>query len=56
MIDRKKCVRCCKEVVLFEYEEAEDWEENLLEEGISIDPGDAICDECAQDILASLPQ
>jgi hypothetical protein len=51
MLDRKKCVRCHKETSIFESNEAEDAEELLLEEGIAVEPGDVICDDCAQELM-----
>ena len=53
MIEKPKCVRCCKEFEVFEYfNDAEDYEEELFAEGIAPKSGDALCDECAMEVIA----
>ena len=48
----RKCVRCREKLDIFGfYKEAFCYEEELLAEDITVDDADAICDECANEIL-----
>lgn len=52
MNDRKRCIRCAKEVnVLFEAVEAIDFERYLLREGHEVDEDDVLCNECVKNVV-----
>jgi uncharacterized protein with PIN domain len=51
MLDLKRCVKCNNEVSAFESNDAEDAEDLLLEEGIAVNAGDVICDDCAKEFI-----
>jgi hypothetical protein len=54
MIEKKRCIRCAKEVnIRFESVEAIDFEQYLLREGVEVDEDDVLCDECAQNVVDS---
>jgi len=55
MLDRKKCVRCIREIQPSESRsDAIDYREELLEEGFDVanmDEEDALCAECADELI-----
>jgi hypothetical protein len=52
MLDTRRCVRCFCDLDLLEDNDAERYEDELNAEGITVDAGDALCDECAQEVRA----
>lgn len=52
MIDVRRCIRCYCELDLLEHNDAEHYEEELNAEGITVDTGDALCDECVEEVMA----
>ena len=52
MIKKYKCVRCsCELDILGFYRDAVAFEDELREEGIEVDSGNDLCDECANELV-----
>jgi hypothetical protein len=55
MIDKPKCVRCYKDMNIFDYaNDAEDYKDELLAEGIALtaEAGWILCDDCAEELVS----
>lgn len=51
MINKSKCVRCSCELDMFGFHiDAVVFEDELLAEGIEVDNGDDLCEECANEV------
>jgi len=50
----KKCIRCYREMRVLddEFNDAEDYSDWLLEEGIVPEPGDVLCEECFEEMAS----
>jgi hypothetical protein len=54
MIKKHKCIRCDSELDMFGFcRDAVPFEDELLAEGIEVDCGDDLCDECANELVDS---
>jgi hypothetical protein len=52
MIDCQTCIRCLKRIDTFEYDnDAVAFEDELLGEGLEVEFGDVVCDECARELV-----
>lgn len=52
MIKKQKCVRCGSELDMFGFNrDAVAFEDELLAEGIDVECGDDLCDDCANELV-----